>query len=102
MTTLGCAPMISAMAIYVIVKVAERRKMEAALKAHFPKDHFILDSGEYLVSSTATTQEVADRLGILDEKGAGAAVVFRVTTYDGNSDPEVWEWLQSKLRAPNG
>ena len=84
------------MAIYVICNVLRPVKMETALKNSLSKDDYkrLAPHPEWLVSSPLASPEIAKHIGITDGE-AGAALVFRTTTFDGKALPGVLDWLES-------
>jgi hypothetical protein len=90
------------MAIYVIFRASNSSKLEAALKREFGDDAYLsLGGDQFLLSSSDSTPRVADRLGLTDG-ASGSAIVVRMSSYHGRANPEVWEWMESKLETSRG
>ena len=89
------------MAIFVILpkNPVAHTALEPMVKQEFPSDHLLLDSGVWLISSSGTSHELAERLKILPE-GGPSVMVFTITAYSGRAPNTVWEWLKTKMEAP--
>jgi hypothetical protein len=90
------------MAIFVVFRVADPKKMEAAMLRIFPHDHLLVRAGEWLVSTTGTAKEVSDKLQITAGNEAGAAIVFSMANYYGRATSEIWEWIKAKAEGAGG
>ncbi len=91
------------MPIFVIFRVANAPKMEAALQQTFPNDYLKVSIGEYLVSSPGTAKELSDRLMISPATGGtGPAMVFSMANYYGRASTEIWDWIKTKAESTGG
>ena len=89
------------MSIFVIFRVADPAKVEAALEAHFPAKHMKVREGQYLVSGTGTAQAISDKLG-LSEGELGSGIIFKMSNYFGRASAEIWDWIKTEAEASSG
>lgn len=89
------------MGIFVIFRVSDSQKLEAAIEASFQNDHISLGHNEWLVSSKGTAKEVSDKLGISDGSNGGA-IVFGMSGYFGRASGDIWEWIKTKAESSDG
>lgn len=64
-------------------------------------EYLFLPSKNWLVSYSGTSKELADLLGITtvdDSNFTTAGIVVAISSYWGFATPDVWEWLQLKLK----
>lgn len=54
------------MAIFVVFRVQDPARMEAAIDSVFPDDHLSIGKNEWLISAKGTAKEISDRLGVTD------------------------------------
>ncbi|MBU1313972.1 MAG: hypothetical protein KJ947_22535 [Alphaproteobacteria bacterium] len=83
------------MNIFAIFKVSSPLQVENAVNAAFPDDHMRLQDDEWLVASSASAQDVSDRLGITSGEN-GSAIVFRMGSYYGRASTNIWDWIKTK------
>lgn len=78
----------------------DNSKLEPRIKTIIPHgDYLLLPSGSWLVSYPGTSKELAERLGMaLSEDFITSGIVVAITSYWGRATPDVWEWLQLKLK----
>jgi len=72
-----------------------------AIQTHYAADSYALAAGQWLVVTTDAPKELCDKLGITDGKTASAVVVSFINYY-GRASADIWEWLNTKMAAPNG
>ena len=89
------------MSIFVVFRVLDSSKLEAALTREFPDDHRKLADGQYLVSSKGSAKAVSDKLGISDNT-SGAAIVFKMLNYFGRAPADIWDWIKVKAEQTDG
>jgi hypothetical protein len=90
------------MTIFVVFRVLDPAKMEAALNRLFPNDHLKVDDDEWLVSAVGTAKEISDKLGVTPGNDIGGAMIFSMANYFGRATTEIWDWIKAKAEAPNG
>jgi len=77
-------------------------KLAAALSLKYPGNHIGLFPGQWLlVTGGKTAQEVSDDLGISTGETGSAVVIAGNGSYFGRGNPQIWEWLKSRLGAPS-
>jgi hypothetical protein len=90
------------MTIFVIFRVVDPPKMEAAIQRAFPNNHFKLDADEWLVSAIGTAKDVSDQLGVTPRDDTGPAMIFSMANYYGRASTEIWDWIKAKSERPDG
>lgn len=90
------------MTIFVILLSASNPILSKRIVDTFNGDCLSLNETQWLVSSSATVQEVTAKAGIYDASNAdnpslGNAVVFATTSYYGFASTTVWDWIRSRL-----
>jgi len=90
------------MTIFVVFKVADPAKMQAAVLSAFPNDHLRLQDNEWLVSGVGTAKEISDKLNISPPNGSGSAIVFSMANYYGRATTETWDWIKAKAESAVG
>lgn len=84
--------------LFVVLAEGDSAKLEAALSSQFPNSYFPAFSGQWLlVTGGVTPMEISDRLGITTGEVGGAIVIASTGGYFGRANPQVWEWLTSRL-----
>jgi hypothetical protein len=72
--------------------------IDSILKEKYPLDHIAVSPGQWLVSSDLTAQQMSDLLGITNgENGSGVVLAF--VSYYGRANPQIWEWIATKMGA---
>jgi hypothetical protein len=84
------------MAIFAISAPSSNMKIGPAIAGLFPNDHLQAWQGQWFVSASGTAHEIAMKLNVA-EGAVGTVIVLSVSNYWGRANPEVWEWLKSKL-----
>ena len=92
------------MTIFTILLPIPNQAFSEAIADRFGADCLALSDTQWLVSSSATIQEVTARAGIFDARNPdgptlGNAVVFATTSYFGRAPVTVWDWIRSKLES---
>ena len=79
---------------------ADNTKLKPKVEATIPQgDRLQLPGGGWLISHTGTSKELAELLGIsADNDYTTLGIVVAITSYWGRATPDVWEWLQLKLK----
>jgi hypothetical protein len=83
------------MAIFVVVSQNQNQKLSEAITQAYPDNFFTLAPDQWIISTDALTKEVADKLNITGGD-QGRVAVFKIETYYGWHDKNVWEWLELK------
>jgi len=86
------------MGIFAVTAPYTNEKIAPAIDASFPGQNIKAWQGHWFVSASGTAKEVSDKI----EAGAaggkvGTMIVVSVINYWGIANPEVWEWLKSRL-----
>lgn len=88
--------------LFAIMAQTNLENIGAALTAKYPSHHLLLYPGQWLlVASGKTAKEVCDDLGISTGETGNAVVITGTGSYFGRTNPGTWEWLNSRLGAPN-
>jgi len=67
------------------------------IKQRFPKDHYALEPGKWLVSAAGeTAKSVTEKLGLVKGSLSLAIVINMTSGYYGLAPADVWEWIASK------
>lgn len=90
------------MAVFVIFRVSHGEAVAAALQKSYPDDHYHLGNNEWLVSSTKTAKELSVELGISADPSISNAIIFKMASYFGRTQPDVWDWIKTKVEAQGG
>ncbi|PYV19653.1 MAG: hypothetical protein DMG21_00935 [Acidobacteria bacterium] len=86
------------MAIFSVTAPPANTKIEREIQAQFPGDYIEAWPGHWFISASGTAQEIAAKISIPGGT-VGAAIVVSVANYWGRANPEVWEWLRSRLES---
>ena len=89
------------MTIFVIFRVHNAARMEAALATTFPDNHLKVAPNEWIVSATGTASEISAKIGI-PQTPELTAMVFSMANYHGRASTEIWEWIKTKAEQPSG
>lgn len=82
------------MAIFAVIITKGVESIRARIETECQAWHQLTDDVFLVSYKGATTQELAEALGI--RKGeTGSGVTIPVTNYSGRADPNVWEWLRA-------
>ena len=91
------------MAVYAILRASDADVIQNALDATYSGKHLKIGEGEWLVSSTGPAQEVWQRLDAATPADKTIqAMVFRVSSYWGLANSEIWDWIYDHLEPSNG
>lgn len=88
------------MPVFAVLPVSNT-KLKPRIETTIPhSDYLFLESNSWLVSYSGTSKELAELLGISDSTGNDTTpgIVVSITSYWGRATPDVWEWLQLKLK----
>lgn len=99
------------MALFALIpRVNSGPRLDERVRATYPDSSLRLDVGVWIVSTSDTTGQVAERLGIIVKdhppqaeptQTPVSAIVFGLSgTYTGRAIPTVWEWLKNALEKP--
>jgi hypothetical protein len=91
-------PIVAIPQLFAILGQTNIDKIGEAIKAKYPNDHLALTVGQWLLVANGTAQDVSANLGITSAE-TGSAVIIAGTSYFGRGNPQIWEWLKSKLGA---
>jgi hypothetical protein len=71
----------------------------SAIGREFPGNNYPLVARQWLLAAPGkTTKEISDTLGVTGgESTIGSAVVVAFNNYFGRANPQIWEWLSSRL-----
>jgi hypothetical protein len=84
------------MAVFAIIAPAPEPRLDAAVKAAFPDNHFVIAPGQYLVAdSKALTPDISQRIGA-PSGNVGLVLVIPVSNYAGWHNKDLWEWIVSR------
>ncbi len=86
------------MGIFSITAPSSNGKIGPAIEAQFPNQYVQAWQGHWLVSASGTAKEVGDKLNVADGS-VGTVIIVSVANYWGRANPEVWEWLKSRLES---
>jgi hypothetical protein len=84
------------MSIFSVSAPVTNTKIGPAIESRFAGNFIQAWQGQWFVSTTGTTKEIADQLNVGDPT-IGTVIVVVVANYWGRANPEVWEWLKSRL-----
>lgn len=83
---------------FAIMGLSHPERISAALGAKYSTDHLPMSQNLWLLVAPATAKEVCDAIGITDGS-SGTGVVVAFTSYYGRANPQIWEWLASRMGA---
>lgn len=86
------------MNVFVVFKVSDHDKMDAAIKKQYPGDHLKLQTDEWLLADSATAKDVSDKIGATDGS-SGSAIIFKMDSYYGRAATDIWDWVKTKSEA---
>jgi hypothetical protein len=86
------------MAIFAVTAPESNAKIEPAMASTFPDQFIKVWQGHWFVIAVGTAKEVYNKIEAnTPDKKPGTVVVVSVANYWGVANPEVWEWLKSRL-----
>jgi len=91
------------MAIFLVLALKDesRAKIEEAIKAKFPDEHYEIADDKWFVNvENLTARQLAERVGIIGGDPVRGLVVS-VASYSGRAQPDMWEWLAAKFSKAN-
>lgn len=86
------------MALYVILEPVEWQPLEAAIAEHFKDNFFKVAPLQFIISTSNSTSEVNEILGLKEGKIGGRAMIVRVENYAGWHSKDLWEWMAAKVK----
>jgi hypothetical protein len=89
--------------LFAILGQSNFDQIGAALASKYTGEYLQLAHGQWLLAAPGkTTKEISDALGISSESSIGTAVIVAFSNYYGRANPQIWEWLKSRLEVPRG
>ena len=96
------------MNVFAILPPEANSVLDKRIEEVFPGNCLKISPNQWLIAGKGTSREVSDHLQITETNSLGAvskgltgvAVVLAVTSYFGTAPTNVWEWLKTKLEAP--
>ena len=72
-------------------------RLEQAIMRSYADDHYAIGRGQWMIAAKATATEVAEKLGIMAERGPVSGVyVVCIDEYFGHAKREMGEWMDAK------
>jgi hypothetical protein len=93
------------MAVFVVFRTADPARVGQTIAEKYPGDHMDLGEGVWLISGKGTAKEISDTLGFSSATGGSAignGIVFRMDSYFGRAQTNIWDWIKVKIEAANG
>jgi hypothetical protein len=88
--------------LFAIAGFSNFASIETELFAKYPREDILtLSPSFWLLVAPRTAKEVCDNLGIT-EGAVGSAMVLACSSYFGRADPQIWEWIASRMEARLG
>ncbi len=86
------------MAIFAVTAPQSNDKIVPALEVSFPDQFVKAWQGCWFVSAVGTAKEIYNKIeSSTPDNKPGTVIVVSVANYWGVANPEVWEWLKSRL-----
>jgi hypothetical protein len=86
------------MSIFSVSAPPTNNSIGPIIEARFRGSFIQAWQGQWFVSTTGTTKEISDKLNVGDPT-VGTVIIVAVANYWGRANPEVWEWLKSRLES---
>ena len=85
------------MQVFAVFEIKNPSVVKARAEEHYAP-HVYVSSPQTLFVATSgqTTKEVAETLGFGEEGRSG--IVVPVTSYWGRHNPNLWEWIDSRMK----
>lgn len=95
-------PILPSMPLFALISPADNPALEKAVGDKFKDRFFKVAPGQFIVSpDNATTQEVAEELGIPSNKSnLGSVMVLAIANYTGWHNRNLWEWMAAQSKRP--
>ncbi|MGO9991136.1 MAG: hypothetical protein ACLPTF_01295 [Steroidobacteraceae bacterium] len=92
------------MAVYAVIASNNAPAIKQSIVAQYGANHFEFTSNVWFVSDlTATTKEVADKIGLTKGENNMLGAVLRFEAYSGRHSTAAWTWLAAiPGMLPNG
>jgi|HubBroStandDraft_6_1064221.scaffolds.fasta_scaffold1657017_1 hypothetical protein len=88
------------MSIFAITAPSSNEKIAPAIDAAFPGQNIKAWQGHWFISAVGTAKEIYDKIeSNSPDKKPGTMIVVSVANYWGVANPDVWEWLKSRLES---
>jgi hypothetical protein len=88
------------MAIFAVSAPASNDKIAPAIALSFPDQFIKAWQGHWYISAVGTAKEVFNKIEANSpDKKTGTVTVVSVSNYWGVANPEVWEWISSRLQS---
>ena len=85
------------MAIFAIVTDKESDAVRDRIAEEFePKDFYKVSAHAWLIRSSLTTSEIAEKAGLAKDDLEEIGLVLRISAYSGLEIKDTWEWLESR------
>jgi hypothetical protein len=94
------------MSLYVLILAGSSRSSQPLinLPAHYPDSRPVTD-GVWVISTDQTTKDISEKLfprSLLEDDSTRAQmrnhVVFRIDSWWGWHDQQLWEWLTARMK----
>jgi hypothetical protein len=89
------------MTIFVVLTTHPNAALATRIRSAYPNDHYVLSESQWLISTSGTTIDLSNKLGVVDPNNPSAtignAVIFATSSYYGRAPQPVWDWLKAKL-----
>ena len=86
------------MAIFAVTAPASNDKIAPILASAFPDQFIKAWQGYWFVSAVGTAKEIYAKIeSVAPEQKPGSVIIVSVANYWGVANPEVWEWIKSRL-----
>jgi hypothetical protein len=91
------------MAVYAVIASGNASEVKRLVVAQYGASHYEFSQNVWFVTDSATSKEVADKLGITKGDGGILGAVLRFDAYSGRHASTAWTWLQAiPGTIPNG
>ncbi|MEW6598038.1 MAG: hypothetical protein AB1429_11150 [Pseudomonadota bacterium] len=82
------------MPLFVVIAKRDPTAVREKVKEGFKDSFYELRSDTWIVDAPATSNEIADRVGIRGEPNVGTGLVVSINGYSGRAENDLWEWLK--------
>jgi hypothetical protein len=89
--------------LFAILGQSNLEKISHVLRETYPTEHYPLAHGQWLLAAPGkTTKEISEQLGFSADPSIASAIVIAFTNYYGRANPQIWEWIATRLAAQRG
>ncbi len=81
------------MPVFAVMATSDDPELYQRIQKKFPKNFYRITGGQWLIDTNETTKFVAEALGA-PEEASTKFVVFKVESYYGLHDMELWDWME--------